>query len=106
MNYIGSKLTLLPFLEKVVREVAPEVINCEEKTFCDLFAGTGAVGPLSGLRCGYKPSGLAGSTRAQVQRYQEDVQHHAQRRFRIHRGKDRDRAHAHAAAHDMGALDP
>ena len=44
MNYIGSKLTLLPFLEKVVREVAPEVINCEEKTFCDLFAGTGAVG--------------------------------------------------------------
>ncbi len=44
MNYIGSKLTLLPFLEKVVREVAPEIINCEEKTFCDLFAGTGAVG--------------------------------------------------------------
>ncbi len=44
MNYIGSKLTLLPFLEKVVREVAPEIINAEQKTFCDLFAGTGAVG--------------------------------------------------------------
>jgi adenine-specific DNA-methyltransferase len=40
MNYIGSKLTLLPFLEKVVREVT----DGSEKTFCDLFAGTGAVG--------------------------------------------------------------
>ena len=40
MNYIGSKLTLLPFLENVVREVT----DGSEKTFCDLFAGTGAVG--------------------------------------------------------------
>jgi adenine-specific DNA-methyltransferase len=40
MNYIGSKLTLLPFLENVVRKVT----DGSEKTFCDLFAGTGAVG--------------------------------------------------------------
>ena len=40
MNYIGSKLTLLPFLENVVREVT----DGSEKIFCDLFAGTGAVG--------------------------------------------------------------
>ena len=40
MNYIGSKLTLLSFLENVVREVT----DGSEKIFCDLFAGTGAVG--------------------------------------------------------------
>jgi adenine-specific DNA-methyltransferase len=40
MNYIGSKLTLLPFLEQVFRQVA----DGDEKVFCDLFAGTGAVG--------------------------------------------------------------
>ena len=40
MNYIGSKLTLLPFLEDVFRQVA----DGSEKVFCDLFAGTGAVG--------------------------------------------------------------
>jgi len=40
MNYIGSKSSLLPFLEQVVRQVTAGT----EKTFCDLFAGTGAVG--------------------------------------------------------------
>jgi adenine-specific DNA-methyltransferase len=40
MNYIGSKQTLLPFLEHVFRQVA----DGDEKVFCDLFAGTGAVG--------------------------------------------------------------
>ncbi len=40
MNYIGSKLTLLPFLEHVFRKVT----DGTEKTFCDIFAGTGAVG--------------------------------------------------------------
>ncbi|HWQ32236.1 MAG TPA: DNA adenine methylase [Blastocatellia bacterium] len=40
MNYIGSKYTLLPFLERVFRQVA----DGGEQVFCDLFAGTGAVG--------------------------------------------------------------
>lgn len=40
MNYIGSKYTLLPFLEKVFNDVA----DGSERVFCDLFAGTGAVG--------------------------------------------------------------
>ncbi len=40
MNYIGSKHSLLPFLEKVWREVR----DGDEQTACDIFAGTGAVG--------------------------------------------------------------
>jgi adenine-specific DNA-methyltransferase len=40
MNYIGSKLTLLPFLEQIYREIS----DGTERTFCDMFAGTGAVG--------------------------------------------------------------
>jgi adenine-specific DNA-methyltransferase len=40
MNYIGSKHTLLPFLEKVFRQVT----DGSERVFCDIFAGTGAVG--------------------------------------------------------------
>ncbi|HKP85000.1 MAG TPA: DNA adenine methylase [Blastocatellia bacterium] len=40
MNYIGSKHTLLPFLDKVYRSIS----DGGEKVFCDLFAGTGAVG--------------------------------------------------------------
>lgn len=40
MNYIGSKLSLLRFLEESINKVVGE--NC--KTFCDLFAGTGVVG--------------------------------------------------------------
>jgi len=40
MNYIGSKLSLLEFLEKSIDKVVDK--NCN--TFCDLFAGTGIVG--------------------------------------------------------------
>ncbi len=40
MNYIGSKLSLLEFLEDSINKVAGK--NCD--TFCDLFAGTGIVG--------------------------------------------------------------
>lgn len=40
MNYIGSKYSLLPFLEKVWREVQ----EGDEQTACDIFAGTGVVG--------------------------------------------------------------
>ncbi|MEO6725888.1 MAG: DNA adenine methylase, partial [Blastocatellia bacterium] len=42
MNYIGSKHSLLPFIEQVWREVR----DGSEKTACDIFAGTGAVGRL------------------------------------------------------------
>ena len=42
MNYIGSKHTLLPFIERVFRQVS----DGSEKTACDIFAGTGAVGRL------------------------------------------------------------
>ncbi len=40
MNYIGSKLSLLEFLEESINKVVDK--NCN--TFCDLFAGTGIVG--------------------------------------------------------------
>src|SRR3989339_2291568 len=40
MNYIGSKLSLLKFLEESINKVVDK--NCD--TFCDLFAGTGIVG--------------------------------------------------------------
>jgi len=40
MNYIGSKLSLLNFLEGSIKKVVDK--NCD--TFCDLFAGTGVVG--------------------------------------------------------------
>jgi len=40
MNYIGSKLSLLEFLEDSIEKVVDK--NCT--TFCDLFAGTGMVG--------------------------------------------------------------
>jgi adenine-specific DNA-methyltransferase len=40
VNYIGSKHSLLPFIEKHYRKIA----DGSEKTFCDIFAGTGAVG--------------------------------------------------------------
>src|SRR3989338_9031895 len=40
MNYIGSKLSLLDFLEKSIEKVAGK----KHKIFCDFFAGTGAVG--------------------------------------------------------------
>lgn len=41
MNYIGSKLKLSPFLVEVIGETVGEL---SDKTFCDLFAGTGIVG--------------------------------------------------------------
>jgi adenine-specific DNA-methyltransferase len=40
MNYIGSKYSLLDFLETSIRQV----VDAQCKVFCDLFAGTGAVG--------------------------------------------------------------
>jgi len=49
MNYIGSKLSLLEFLEESINKVAGK--NCD--TFCDLFAGTGIVGSYF-KRKGYK----------------------------------------------------
>lgn len=42
MNYIGSKHSLLPFIEQVWREVR----EGEEQMACDIFAGTGAVARL------------------------------------------------------------
>ena len=42
MNYIGSKYSLLNFLESSIEKIADK--NC--KIFCDLFAGTGVVGAL------------------------------------------------------------
>ena len=42
MNYIGSKHKLSNFIKKTVYEVAGK--NLSDKTFCDLFAGTGIVG--------------------------------------------------------------
>lgn len=41
MNYIGSKLSLLEFIEASIDEVVGKGVDY---TFCDLFAGTGAVG--------------------------------------------------------------
>lgn len=49
MNYIGSKLSLLGFLEESINKVVDK--NCD--TFCDLFAGTGIVGSYF-KRKGYK----------------------------------------------------
>ena len=40
VNYIGSKQSLLPFIERVFGQIA----SGDERSFCDLFAGTGAVG--------------------------------------------------------------
>src|SRR5262245_48033500 len=40
MNYIGSKHTLLPFIEEVFRKIS----DGSERTVGDIFAGTGAVG--------------------------------------------------------------
>lgn len=49
MNYIGSKLSLLEFIEESMNIVVDK--NCD--TFCDLFAGTGIVGSYF-KRKGYK----------------------------------------------------
>lgn len=42
MNYIGSKLSLLPFLESTIQDVVGKDLH--DKVFCDIFAGTGIVG--------------------------------------------------------------
>ena len=45
MNYIGSKLSLLGFLEESIHKIVDKkTLNKKNRTFCDLFAGTGAVG--------------------------------------------------------------
>jgi adenine-specific DNA-methyltransferase len=41
MNYIGSKQSLLPFLEQSIKQV---IGKGPAPVFCDIFAGTGAVG--------------------------------------------------------------
>jgi adenine-specific DNA-methyltransferase len=50
MNYIGSKLSLLDFLEENIERTAGKDTN---RVFCDLFAGTGSVG-LHFKRKGYR----------------------------------------------------
>lgn len=50
MNYIGSKLSLVNFIEKSINEIIKED---NVSVFCDLFAGTGAVG-LYFKKKGYK----------------------------------------------------
>lgn len=42
MNYIGSKFKLAPFLKEEITNVAGNDLS--QKVFCDIFAGTGAVG--------------------------------------------------------------
>ncbi|GGG21053.1 restriction endonuclease subunit M [Dokdonia pacifica] len=42
MNYIGSKHRLSDFIKTTVKEVCGDDLS--QKTFCDLFAGTGSVG--------------------------------------------------------------
>lgn len=42
MNYIGSKLSLIPFIRTAVENYVG--IDLSDKVFCDLFAGTGVVG--------------------------------------------------------------
>lgn len=49
MNYIGSKFSLLEFLEESINKVVKKDCN----VFCDLFAGTGVVGTYF-KRKGYK----------------------------------------------------
>ena len=42
MNYIGSKLSLRPFIKEKILEVSR--LDKEDKVFEDLFAGTGVIG--------------------------------------------------------------
>jgi adenine-specific DNA-methyltransferase len=42
MNYIGSKLKLIPFIKSTIHSVCGKDLS--KKIFCDLFAGTGIVG--------------------------------------------------------------
>lgn len=41
MNYIGSKHKLSKFIKSEIKKVVGEM---KDKAFCDLFAGTGAIG--------------------------------------------------------------
>lgn len=41
LNYIGSKVKLLPFIERTIKDVAGDDLH--EMSFADIFAGTGAV---------------------------------------------------------------
>jgi len=41
MNYIGSKHKLSKFIKSEIEKVVGEM---KDKVFCDLFAGTGAIG--------------------------------------------------------------
>ena len=43
MNYIGSKKRLLPFIQSTIYKTL-STEDLSDKVFCDLFAGTGAVG--------------------------------------------------------------
>ena len=42
MNYIGSKYSLLDFIDHTIKSVVGE--DMSHLVFCDLFAGTGIVG--------------------------------------------------------------
>lgn len=46
MNYIGSKLKLLPFLQHSIESTLKKhnAKPLQDSVFCDLFAGSGAVG--------------------------------------------------------------
>ncbi len=43
MNYIGSKYSLLPFIDRIYDRIAAQTADGRETSFCDIFAGTGAV---------------------------------------------------------------
>ena len=42
MNYIGSKYSLLDFIDKAIKSIVGDDLS--QLVFCDLFAGTGIVG--------------------------------------------------------------
>jgi len=42
MNYIGSKFKLSAWIKKEVKNIVGSDLS--QKTFCDIFAGTGIVG--------------------------------------------------------------
>ena len=42
MNYIGSKYSLLDFIDNTIKSIVGE--DMSQLVFCDLFAGTGIVG--------------------------------------------------------------
>ena len=42
MNYIGSKYSMLDFIESTIKEIIGN--NLTDLIFCDMFAGTGIVG--------------------------------------------------------------